>query len=71
MRSGVQGSLRALEKGLARVVNAVELAQEVFQRRQGTIYNCSPVSNIPRSILPHSDILWFEEAGAEREIAPE
>ena len=60
------GAWTGLEKGLARVVNAVDLAQQVFRGRQGTIYNCSPVSNIPRSILPHSSILQSEEEGAER-----
>lgn len=64
------GAWTGLEKGLARVVKAVELAQQVFQGRQGTIYNCSPVSNIPRSILPHSNILQSEEKGAEKKIAP-
>ena len=51
------GAWTGLEKGLGKVIGAIQLAQDLFAIRKGKIYNCSPSSNIPRDILPYTNIL--------------
>ncbi|MBL21932.1 MAG: hypothetical protein CMJ37_03710 [Phycisphaerae bacterium] len=53
----VGGAWTGLEKGLGKVIGAIQLAQDLFAIRKGKIYNCSPSSNIPRDILPYTNIL--------------
>ena len=49
----VGGAWKGLEKGLDRVIVAMQLAQDVFSSRHGKIYNCSPTSNITAHLALH------------------